>query len=293
LLGREVISKEPEPGKGYDYSIYADCFVNERNNQMQPKLILTSRASGADYRTAVAVALENKFDGIDWNLDYYRVPAAAKARKAFVDTARGSGLPSRFHAPCQDVELGHSDHRVSGVALEYLKMYIDFLKVFPETHLNLHIGSRGIGEEELSWDTAIRNLKQLVEYGNGRGVTVCLENLKQGWTSVPAKLASLAEASGAMVTLDIGHARGHLRIAQSDVELEDYIFPYARWIRNLHLYEIETPEGWHIEPLNLEGIGPILDRLLESGVTWWVIELTDFKEILRVKELLQAKYCRL
>ncbi|HYH03282.1 MAG TPA: TIM barrel protein [Bacillota bacterium] len=257
---------------------------------MQPKFVLTTRSSGSDYRSAVNFALTNQFDGLDWNLDYYRVPAASNARKAFVDVALGSGLPSRFHAPCQDIELGHADPRVSETALLYLKMYIDFLKVFPETHLNLHIGSRSIPEAELSWDTAVRNLTELVAYGKAQGVTVCLENLKQGWTSVPEKLAYLAEASGAMVTLDIGHARGCLKITQSDVKLEDYIAPYAARIRNVHLYEIETVEGRHIEPENLEGIGSILDRLLEYGVSWWVIELNNFPEMARVKDLLIAKY---
>ncbi len=258
---------------------------------MQPKLVLTTRVTGGDYQRAVDLGVTNQFDGLDWNLDYYRVPAASNARKAFVDAALGSGLPSRFHAPCQDVELAHADPRVSGAALVYLKMYIDFLKVFPETHFNLHIGSRSISEDELSWETAIRNLKELVEYGKAQGVTVCLENLKKGWTSVPEKLALLVEASGAMVTLDIGHARACLAMTQSSAKLEEYITPYAERIRNLHLYEIETLAGRHMEPQNLESIGGILDRVLEYGVTWWVIELSDFEEILRVKNLLHAKFC--
>lgn len=257
---------------------------------MQPKLILTSRTAGDDYRAAIAFAREHHFDGIDWNLDFFRIPAASHARKVFVDAAQNSGLPSRFHGPCQDIELAHADPQIAGAALAYLKMYIDFLKVFPDAHFNLHIGSRSIPESELSWETALHNLEELVAYGKEHGVTVCLENLKQGWTSIPEKLAALVETSGAMLTLDIGHARACLARAQSRLSVKDYIAPYVERIRDIHLYEIESPDGRHLEPLNLERIGPILNYLLEQGITWWVIELKDNAAIIRTKQLLEREY---
>jgi sugar phosphate isomerase/epimerase len=258
--------------------------------KIHPRLVFSSRASGGDFRAALSFAAAHHFDGIDWNLDYFRIAAASNARKLFTEAVLNSGLPARFHAPCQDVEIGHANPLYAEAALIYLKMYIDFVKVFPETHLNLHIGSRSIPETELSWETALHHLKELVRYGRECGVTICLENLKKGWTSDPERLAALAAASGAMVTLDIGHARAFLKAAQLSVSLEQYIQPFAHRIRNLHLYEIETVAGRHQEPENLEAIGPILNWALEHEIQWWVLELSDFDEALRTKRLLEAAY---
>lgn len=254
---------------------------------MPPKLIATSRGSGSDYRSAIEFAVSNGFDGIDWNLDYYRISAASGARRSFIESAINSGLPSRFHAPCQDVEIGHVNPGIALASVAYLKMYIDFIKVIPDTHFNLHIGSRNIPEPELSWDTAVRNLKELVDHGGERGVTVCLENLKHGWTRHPEKLAELANTSGAMVTLDIGHARATLRADQRVISLEEYVRPYEDRIRNLHLYEIETSDGRHVEPENLDAIKGILQWALAKKIDWWVIELSNPDAMVRTKELIK------
>jgi sugar phosphate isomerase/epimerase len=154
----------------------------------------------------------------------------------------------------------------------------------------LHIGSRGIPETELAWEGALRNLREVVTYGSEHGVTVCLENLKQGWTGNPEKLAALAATSGAGVTLDIGHARGCLARAQNRRGLKEYIAPYLHRIQNLHVYEIESPEGRHLEPTNLEALRPLLNDLLRQGITWWVIELKDNAAIMRTKRLLEREY---
>ena len=256
---------------------------------IKPKLVLTSRPSGGNYLEAAAFAVENHFDGIDWNLDYYRIPAASNARKGFIEAALNSGLPSRFHGPCQDIEIANREMRIAQAALTYLKMYIDFIKVFPDTHLNLHVGSRSIAEEELSWETAVCFLKELVGYGKDHGVTVCIENLKKGWTSRPEKLAALAEATGAMITLDIGHARAALKFAESDLSLEEYAKPFAHRIQNVHLYEIESVEGRHIEPQNLNAIRPALNWLKNQGILWWVIELTSYDTMLATKKMLEIE----
>ncbi|NMB12235.1 MAG: sugar phosphate isomerase/epimerase [Firmicutes bacterium] len=254
---------------------------------MKPEIVLTSRASGGDFKTAAQVARELGFDGIDWNLDYFRIAAASNARQAFYDAARSAGVPSGFHGPCHDIELGHKDPRIAKTAVHYLKMYIDFIKAFQGTHMTLHIGSRSISMEEMSWENALLGLKEVAAYGREQGVVICLENLKQGWASEPERLAKLAEYSGASITLDIGHARGSAPLREGRVTLGEYIRPFAHRIRNLHVYEIETLAGKHQEPTSLDNIGPCLKWALEQGITWWVIELDDYDAMLRVKHLLE------
>ena len=92
-------------------------------------------------------------------------------------------------------------------------------------------------------------------------MTICLENLKQGWTSEPEILAELAEYSGAAITFDVGHARGSAPLREGRVTLEEYIRPFANRIKNMHVYELENLEGRHVEPTDLDGIGPNLPFL--------------------------------
>ena len=255
---------------------------------MTPKIILTSRATGGDFKAAARAATELGFAGIDWNLDYFRIAAASNARQLFLDAAQGTGLPSGFHGPCHDTELGHEDPLIASTAVQYLKMYIDFVRPFADTHMTLHIGSRSISMDEMSWDNACSGLREVTQYGLERGVTVCLENLKQGWMSEPERLAELAKYSGAAITFDIGHARGSAPLREGRMTLDTYIRPFADKIKNLHVYEIETLEGKHMEPTNLDGIGAFLKWALARGITWWVIELDEYDAMLRVKQLLDA-----
>lgn len=255
-----------------------------------PIVALTSRVDARNWAGVADKAKQHGFGGIDWNLDYFRIPAAANARAKFYAAARSSGLPSGFHGPCQDIELGHADPVVSTAARAYLKMYIDFLSHFGGTHMTVHLGSRSIPMADLSWDNAVDGLRATVEYGRARGVNVCLENLKQGWTSDPARLLALAEASGARLTFDVGHARGSALVREGRASLESCMRQLLHRIDNLHVYDIETLEGTHMEPTSLENIRPALDLALGAGITWWVVELDSLDAIVRVKSIIDAEF---
>lgn len=259
---------------------------------MTPQIVLTSRASGGDFRAAAKAATELGFAGIDWNLDYFRIAAASNARQPFLDAALSTGLPSGFHGPCHDIELGHKDPFVAATARQYLKMYIDFVTPLGDTHMTLHIGSRSISMDEMSWEHACEGLREVTQYGLERGVTICLENLKQGWTSEPQKLAELAEYAGAAITFDVGHARGSAPLREGRMTLDEYIRPFAGMIKNMHVYELETLAGKHMEPVDLNGIGDFLRWASAQGITWWVIELDTYEAMVRVKQLLDEEFCQ-
>ena len=256
---------------------------------MTPQVVLTSRASGGDFRSAAKAATELGFAGIDWNLDYFRIAAASNARQPFLDAAMSTGLPQGFHGPCHDIEIGHRDPFIAATAVQYLKMYVDFVQPLRDTHMTLHIGSRSISMDEMSWEHALKGLREVTEYGQERGVTICLENLKQGWTSEPEKLAELAEYSGAAITFDVGHARGSAPLREGRVTLREYIRPFANKIKNMHVYELENLEGRHVEPIDLDGIGDTLRWALTQGIAWWVIELDTYEAMARVKQLISTE----
>jgi sugar phosphate isomerase/epimerase len=257
---------------------------------MKPLLALTSRVDARNWKGVAGMARSAGFAGIDWNLDYFRIPAASNARQRFYDAAAASGLPSGFHGPCQDVELGHSSELVSMAARSYLKMYVDFISHFGGTHMTVHLGSRSIPMAEMDWTSAVEGLRDVSDYARTRGVRICLENLKQGWMSEPELVWELAEAADTSITFDVGHARGSSRIREGRDTLESYMRPLLPRIANLHVYEVETPEGIHAEPSSLDNIRPALELALDVGAAWWVIELDNYDAILRVKSLIDTGF---
>jgi len=91
---------------------------------MRPQLAVSTRFCGDQYAIGVEEASLQGFSGLDWNLDPMRIAVASNARKKFYECTLSSGLPSRFHAPCHDTELGHANPLISSTAVQYLKMYI-------------------------------------------------------------------------------------------------------------------------------------------------------------------------
>jgi len=244
----------------------------------RPLVVLSSRASSNRYRESIRYAKENDYQGIEWYLDYYRLPAWKGLRDKFFNTLQESGLPYSFHAPTADVELALKDRTYSAVALEYLKMYIDFLAELAPFTFTIHIGARRIPVEELSWEYAMDHLKRLTEHGYSRNVTVCLENLVGGWTGNPETLMEMATASGAGITFDIGHARGGKWVLEGHGTALEFLNIVAPKVLNAHVYEYEDGKGDHLVPGRDTQLFPILDRLLEVGCHWWVLELNTYKE---------------
>ena len=240
----------------------------------KPSIALSSRVSFNRYRECIRYAKENGYQGIEWYLDYYRLPAWKGLRDKFFNFLRESDLQYSFHAPTQDVELALKDRTFSTVALDYLKMYIDFLAELAPVTLTIHLGARRIPAEELSWDHAMDHLRRLTEHGFSRNVRVCLENLTGGWTGNPERLMEMVVASGAGITFDIGHVRGGKWVQEGHGTALEFLNIIASKVLNAHVYEYENEKGEHLVPGSDTQIFPILHRLSEVGCQWWVLELT-------------------
>ena len=257
---------------------------------MEPTLALTSRVDARNWQKVADVARSKGFNAIDWNLDYFRIPAASNARSRFNRIADQAGVPSGFHGPCQDIEIGHIRPEVSEAARLYLMMYVDFLSHFKNTHMTLHMGSRSISMDEMDWKTGCYNLRAVSSYGKSKGVTVCIENLKGGWTSDPERIIELAEYADCGITLDLGHARGSAFIRDGRYDLEGFMEVVLPRLHSLHVYDIETPEGLHVAPATLDNIGKALRLALDNGVGWWVIELDKLDVCIRTKQLIRQAF---
>jgi sugar phosphate isomerase/epimerase len=244
----------------------------------RPRIILSSRASLNRYRESIRYARENHYDGIEWYLDFYRLPAWKDLRDKFFTALCDFGLRYSFHAPTTDVDISLREKSYSTVALEYQKMYIDFLAELAPFPYTIHIGGRRIPVEDLSWEYAMAHLKRLTEYGHSKNVTVCLENLVGGWTGDPEKLMEMATSSGAGITFDIGHARGGKWVRNGHGTALEFLNIVAPKVLNAHVYEYEDEKGEHLVPDKNTQISPLLERLLEMGCKWWVLELNTYKE---------------
>ena len=245
----------------------------------RPLVVLSSRASFNRYRESIRYARENHYDGIEWYLDFYRLPAWKGLRDKFFTALCDSGLRHSFHGPTTDVDISLREKSCSTVALEYQKMYIDFLAVLAPFPYTIHIGGRRIPVEELSWEYAMDHLKRLTEHGDSRNVTVCLENLVRGWTGNPEKLMEMVTASGAGITFDIGHARGGSWVQEGHGTALEFLNIVASKVSNTHVYEYEDERGEHLVPGLDTQIFPLLDRLSKIGCRRWVLELNTYKEI--------------
>jgi len=234
-----------------------------------------------------AYARRHRYAGVEWYLDQRRIPIAPEARARMFATMRVAGLNARFHAPAADVEIGHADPAIAAASLRYLLMYMEFLAEAAPTTLTVHVGSRSIPMELLSWDTTLEHLGQVASAGAARGVTVCLENLKRGWTSDPDTLMSMAEAAGSAITLDLGHA-GASPFVQSGGTLEAFYATVSSRVANVHVYALETQDGRHLPLESLETHRGVLDAMVAEGRHPWVLELSSIEDLTTTQGTLQA-----
>ncbi|MEJ2212057.1 MAG: hypothetical protein P8129_23905 [Anaerolineae bacterium] len=110
-----------------------------------------------------------------------------------------AGVPLRYHGFFPGHEFAHADPEAASRGLD---VHLSVLEVMPglgEPVITVHIGLHS--QDPLDADRAVEHLARLVERGRQLGITVCLENLRQGPTSDPETVVEWAVASGAMITL--------------------------------------------------------------------------------------------
>lgn len=258
---------------------------------MSVEFYLSSSAIQSATEAVTSYASRHGYAGVEWYLDHRRIPISAGARARLFAAMRRGGLGARFHAPAADVEIGHRDPAVAGASLGYLTMYLEHLAGMAPTVVTVHMGSRAIPMEELSWDAARENLSRIVAAGRERGLAVCLENLKGGWTSDPHRLLEMTEAAGASITFDMGHA-GASQFTRSGGTLEEFYGIIRGRVANAHVYALETPEGRHL-PLEARLLGAgaqhrtVLDALLADGIRTWVLELSNLEDLEQTRRALE------
>jgi sugar phosphate isomerase/epimerase len=215
-------------------------------------------------------------------LEYAPNPEALELFPQRIAPFLQAGLLLRYHGFLPGYEFAHADPEA---AKRGLAVHLAALEVMPgrgEPVITVHIGLRR--QDPLDAGRAVEHLARLVERGRQLGVTVCLENLRQGPTSDPETVVEWAAASGAMLTLDVGHAVSSRRVREGELGPLDFVEAFAPRLTEVHIYEKETDR--HYPPRDLALLGPIVDRLIGTQCRWWTIELEGYDEALATRALL-------
>lgn len=239
-----------------------------------PKLAMCNFIADPDRLRGFAI--EHGFEGIDWSFDLTHLPPSPAKDSRWVSAlASFAPLELRFHCPFVAVDMGHEKATARKRAVAIFQRMIHLVAEAGATYLTLHIGLGHDTTRILSWKASIDNLRQVVRYAEERGVVVCLENLKWGWTSKPNLFEKLVRRSGAGVTFDIGHAHACDTVRSQQFSAEDFVSPHPERVFNAHVYHTETTAAGHHPPENLAVIRDRLALLQRIGCPWWTLEIRD------------------
>lgn len=250
------------------------------------KILLTSRIF-TNIEETLDYAKKNNYYGVELYLDKMRLMLnPQKAEDFFNELNKYPELYFSFHLPTSDVEIGHKNKFYAETSLKYLMMYVDFMRPWLTKQkfmpiFTIHIGANSIPTELLNWETSKDNLKKLGQYLSKANGSLCLENLKMGWTAEPQNLLDLIKYAGINITFDSGHANSCPLILGGKFTIIEYINQLKPFIRYAHLYAYETlGEGKHIAPKTwgeIKNIWKMIDSIKEiRGIT---IELTSLPEL--------------
>jgi sugar phosphate isomerase/epimerase len=218
----------------------------------------------------------------DFALEYSLRSDSFENLPSEIEAAIEAGLPTRFHAFFPEYEFAHQDRRTADKALGIHRTALETIQGHGQPLITVHIGLDPA--VPIDGDRAVTNLTELVEHGRQLGITVCLENLRRGPTSDPTTVLDWTTASGAMVTLDVGHAISCDLVQSGARQATEFPRLLAGRLRHVHFYERETDR--HYPPGDMALLGPMVDSLLETPADWWTIELEDPAEILQTRRLL-------
>ncbi|WP_031385858.1 sugar phosphate isomerase/epimerase family protein [Desulfonatronum thiodismutans] len=189
----------------------------------------------------------------------------------------------RFHTRYFEHELGHADPVLADLALEAHLRTLRAMVGLGEPVVTVHTGldpSQPVHES-----TFMDNLARLVAHGKDLGIVVCLENLRCGPSSEPANVLRWAERTGAMITLDVGHALGSEAARDGRFPAERFVDLFADRLFEVHIYGREDDQGHHpIE--DIVPFRPLIAKLLQTECVWWTIELQRPEHALATRALL-------
>lgn len=187
----------------------------------------------------------------------------------------------RFHCRFFNFEVGNADPVKAEEATQVHLRTIDAIAGLGEATVTVHMNLfPGIPFET---QRGVANLSRLVERGKKLGITVCLENLRRGPTCQPENVLKWAKESGAMITMDIGHAVSSEIVKTGKSTVPQIVELFSDRLCEAHMYGREEDCHYPIE--DITPLKPVIDRLLTTNCAWWTIELDDYNEALNTRQI--------
>ncbi|MCA1743287.1 MAG: sugar phosphate isomerase/epimerase family protein [Desulfonatronovibrio sp.] len=225
-------------------------------------------------------ALENS-SGLQYSPDPHCLEMLPRRIEPFLEW----DIPIRFHTRYFEFELGHAEKEMADQALKKHMQTLAQIKDFAEPVVTVHTGLTSdypVREERI-----IESLSRLTEFADKLGMVISLENLRRGHAGDPCKVHEWAEASGAMLTLDVGHALGCIAVQNNTITLPEIVELYAPRLCEAHIYGKEDDSGHH--PItDIKPLGQYLKKLMQTDCSWWTIELSDPDEAISTRNIIES-----
>ncbi|MBN1369656.1 MAG: TIM barrel protein [Dehalococcoidaceae bacterium] len=247
------------------------------------------QCSDAELTVAYEYSAGDSTDRYKWLLEnapaieYSPDPQHLEAVPLHVTPFLNKDIPVRFHTRYFEYEMGSADRQSARIGLDRHMKTIDAIRGLGEPFITVHIGLNRTSQ--LSSRFARDNLCRLVEYASGRGIRVSLENMRDGPASNPDFILALSQASGSLITLDIGHAVSSEVVKQGIITPAEIAVMFNRKLGEVHIYAKEENDRHH--PItDITPLKSVLGKLLESPCRWWTVELKDTQEAVDTRGLL-------
>jgi sugar phosphate isomerase/epimerase len=242
-------------------------------------ITLAFSADHPDSRARLSWVGTNAY-AVEYSPDPERLDLLPEAVSPFLKT----DIPVRFHARYFRYEIGHADRHEADRALEIHKNTLKTIHDLGQSVITVHTGL-GL-DVPVTEERIVENLSRLVELAGRLGITVCLENLRRGHASDPRKIIEWTNLSGAMVTLDTGHAMGCPMVLNRRMSAHRIAELFASRIFQVHIYGHEDHAGHH-PILNIDPLKPLINSLLHTECRWWTIELHDPDQAMSTRDIIE------
>ena len=189
---------------------------------------------------------------------------------------RNQRVPVCLHAFFPGYEIGDVRPDAAWRAMQIHYRMLEFsAEAVPGAVITCHVGLQPA--LPLAAGRLEENLGLLVQRAGQLGLTVAIENLRQGPAADPWQLWRWAETSGAALTLDVGHALSARLPLEQTMSMPDLIALFAPRLVEVHYYEREDDR--HYRPETMAILGPVVNLLAAADCRWWTIELEKLADI--------------
>lgn len=204
----------------------------------------------------ISLAHRQGFEGVEIACEYPRGPLDYTPERVLQlrRHAQECDMPLLVHAPHIGVKLADINPRIREASVQTVKDGIDFASQVDARIVTTHLGNTPKARLELACESVrkalLNSVQSLVEYAEGRGVTVAIENvqLDRGavWEEAMGKTAEEIidvlkeiDAKNLGVTFDVGHAHTLGDPADFAVKLAPYTV-------NVHLHDNDGSRDQHL-----------------------------------------------